>query len=93
MPGNQNELNLQLIQAAEKGKSADVQRLIQDGADVNAKNEDGLTPLHLAVQYGREETVKSLIEKVQMSMQKIDMRRHHCTLQPGQATQTPSNHY
>ena len=61
MPGNQNELNQQLIKAAEEGNLADVQGLIKQGADVNAKNKYGWTPLRLAARRGHTEIVKSLL--------------------------------
>ena len=40
-----------------------VKELLDNGADVNEKNNDGWTPLHEACYYVREDTVKLLIEK------------------------------
>lgn len=38
-------------------------RLIEDGADVNAQNKDGKTPLHLAVEFNKNpEVVRTLLE-------------------------------
>jgi len=39
-----------------------VQLLIENGADVNARDENGKTPLHIASGNGRLETVQILIE-------------------------------
>ena len=44
------------------GNTAKVQRLLKEGADVNAKGDKGKTALILAVEHGRKETVKLLIE-------------------------------
>ena len=40
-----------LLEIAGNAGPEEVRQLIQGGADVNAKNEDGLTPLMLAAQY------------------------------------------
>ena len=90
--GDKNTLNQQLIQAAKEGKLDKVQKLIDDGADVNLKDSDEWTPLHHVATKGHIETVKSLIDK-QMSIQKMIVGAHHCTLQSKATTQTPSNHY
>ena len=37
--------------------------LKKESIDVNAKNEDGQTPLHFAARRGHTETVKYLVEK------------------------------
>lgn len=52
-----------LWKAARSGDIKRVQSLISSGADVNSKNEDGLTPLHVAAVRGREAIVKLLIEQ------------------------------
>jgi len=39
------EKNVQLVQAAERGQLTDVQDALNDGADVNAKNDIGFTAL------------------------------------------------
>jgi ankyrin repeat protein len=45
------------------GDLAGVQALLDAGADVNAKDEDGLTPLHRAALAGHKEIVELLITK------------------------------
>ena len=46
-----------------KGDLAGVQRELNKGADVNAKADDGMTPLHLAANFGYKEIVELLIAK------------------------------
>ena len=41
---------------------AEVQSLIERGADVNAKSEKGRTPLMMAAMFGHKDIVKALIE-------------------------------
>ncbi|MCM3338446.1 ankyrin repeat domain-containing protein [Paenibacillus sp. MER TA 81-3] len=55
-------LNNALLDAAKKGKTADVSRLIKDGADVNAQDGSGRTPAMLATLGNYPKTVKSLID-------------------------------
>ena len=62
------EKNVQLIQAAERGNLTDVQDALNDGADVNAKNDIGLTALMRASYCGYTngnyaEVVKLLLDK------------------------------
>ena len=52
-----------LHDAAYDGQKKIAELLIIEGANVNAKNEDGRTPLHLAAGMGRKEIVKLLIAK------------------------------
>ena len=51
-----------LHRAAAVGDIAEVKRLIDGGADINAKNEDGLTPLHYAAGNGHTETALALVK-------------------------------
>lgn len=46
---NANDLNLQLVSAAEKGKTGTVKILISKGANVNGTNENNETPLILSI--------------------------------------------
>jgi len=52
-----------LHEAAKAGKIADVKSFISKGADVNAKDGDGLTPLHYAARNGHKEIVDLLLAK------------------------------
>ncbi|MCD6347144.1 MAG: ankyrin repeat domain-containing protein [Bacteroidales bacterium] len=52
---------MQLIQAAENGKTALLVKLLNAGVDPNIATLDGMTPLHYAVQNGHLSTVKALI--------------------------------
>jgi hypothetical protein len=48
--------------AAADGNTEQIKRLLSQGADVNAKDEEGQTPLHYAVKSGEMEVVQILIE-------------------------------
>ena len=51
------------IHIAAKGDIEAVKQHLAAGTDVNAKSEDGGTPLHLAAEYGHKEIVELLIAK------------------------------
>ena len=53
--------NTELHDLASFGHTNEAQVLITKGADVNAKNDRGETPLHWAVRYRKEETAELLI--------------------------------
>jgi len=55
--------NMALIQASIRGDTETVAMLLEKGADVNAKNNDGRTALILASENGRTEIVAMLLEK------------------------------
>ena len=50
-----------LHEAAKAGKIADVKSFISAGADVNAKDQDGQTPLYYAIQRGHREIAELLL--------------------------------
>ncbi|MCC6005140.1 MAG: ankyrin repeat domain-containing protein [Thermofilum sp.] len=56
-------LNEELLKAAADGDAAKVKELLEKGADANARDRDGLTPLHYAAKHGHVNVVKLLIEK------------------------------
>ena len=59
MPRDEDE---SLIEAAKRGDLDEMERLIENGADVNAKDEFGRTPLHIAADNGHLSVVKFLVE-------------------------------
>ena len=58
----QEKLNEQLFTAVKGKRSFVIKLLLKQGADVNAKDEDGCTPLHRASNKGFPEIVKLLIK-------------------------------
>ena len=55
--------DISLLKAAKDGNIEDVKLLIANGADVNARNKDGETPLHHAASFGHKEIIELLIAK------------------------------
>ena len=55
--------NNKLIQSSKFGNKETVEKLLKEGADVNAKNSDGYTALILASRNGHTEIVELLLEK------------------------------
>ncbi len=60
---HQDRPNESLQRAAAKGDIEQVRLLISKGADVNARDEKGMTPLYYAARYGRKEVAELLISK------------------------------
>src|SRR5215468_3892727 len=54
---------LDLLEAAKKGRTKDVEALLAKGSDLEMKDKEGRTPLLLAAQYGRTATVELLLAK------------------------------
>ena len=59
----QKELNYKLIDAAKNGDIRNALKLIENGADVDAKSNRGWTAMHEAAWYGYVDVAKFLIEK------------------------------
>ena len=59
---NAKDANL-FLEAIKKGDIERINKLISQGADVNAKDKRGMTPLHQAAYYGQRQVAKVLIAK------------------------------
>ena len=57
------DINQDLIEEAKKGDTAAVKALLAAGADVNAKHNNGGTPLHWAASDGHKELAELLLAK------------------------------
>lgn len=58
-----SEVNNKLLKAAKKGAPEEVKTLLEEGADVNAKDEDGFTVLMYAALSGNLQLVKHLVNR------------------------------
>jgi hypothetical protein len=56
----QRDMDIRLIRAAETGKTAELKRLINLGADINAMDKDGWTPYLAASSNGQFESMRVL---------------------------------
>lgn len=52
-----------LMIASSKGNKAIIEALIKKGANINAKDDDGVTPIFFAITSGKPEVVKFLLDK------------------------------
>jgi len=62
VPAWTRDFNSELIEAAENGQTEKVKSLLAAGADVNAKDNDGMTALITAANEGHWETVRGLLD-------------------------------
>ena len=63
MPAHGQDPDSQLIAAAWNGLTEEIEFLLDVGAEVNAKNKDGMTALIVGAWNGHTETVKVLLSK------------------------------
>ena len=61
--GRQDEVRTLLHSAVKDGHAKAAELLLDNGADINTKNQDGGTPLHLAATYGRAEAMRVLLAR------------------------------
>ena len=52
-----------ILEAARKGKSKELEALLAKGSDIETRDKEGRTPLMLAAQYGRTDSVRLLLDK------------------------------
>jgi len=57
------DLDAKLLDAAKARNTAEVQKLLGEGADANAKDKAGWTALIWAAYFGRTDTARALLEK------------------------------
>ncbi|CAG8498882.1 14631_t:CDS:2 [Acaulospora morrowiae] len=57
------ELDLKLVQAIRNGDTATVKQLLQEGADVWYRDEQGVSPLHVACEIGNRDIVSILLQE------------------------------
>jgi ankyrin repeat protein len=59
------------MMAARKGDSKLAERLLRDGANIEARDETGLTPLAVAIDYGNPETAELLLAKGAVPLMRV----------------------
>ena len=72
-------INEELWYAAREGNTARVKALLAKGADVNAKDNDGVTALMAAVRGGHSDTIKFLKQHIAMTHQDHEMQHDRPT--------------
>jgi hypothetical protein len=68
--------------AAENGHIEIAHLLLQNGAEVNAKNNNGYTPLHFAAVHGNVDILHLLLRMVLILKHKRMVAREHCIMRP-----------
>jgi ankyrin repeat protein len=63
LPNRRKQLDNAFLEAARVGDNADIERLLKKGANIEAKDEDGWTPLIYAARNGHTPTCALLLEK------------------------------
>ena len=79
---NNQELNNQLLHAAERGEDKRVQQLLTAGANVDTTGQLRRTPLHIAAQKGHVNIIRKLIDAgadIEAKSQ-LQSTPSHCTL-------------
>jgi DNA repair exonuclease SbcCD ATPase subunit len=56
-------MDAKLLDAARQGESEEIKLLLEEGAGVNVKNENGWTPLHWATRNGHADAARVLLDK------------------------------
>jgi ankyrin repeat protein len=61
-PSKKDVNDEQPLHYAAASATQNIQPLLEAGADINAQNKDGATPLHLAIEENNAEAIKTLLE-------------------------------
>jgi ankyrin repeat protein len=62
-PATAQDVSARLLEAVKTRDTTQVQKLLAEGADANARDKDGFTPLIWAASFGRTENVLALLKK------------------------------
>ena len=76
-----------LMASAEYGHTHIVELLLQNGAEIDEKNNSGFTALHWAAEEGRKDVVELLIQN--NAKQNIVQSRGICTILPAESLPKP----